>query len=84
MIDKLEVERLVSPAEAIVLFAERTVEDMEIVKELADAYATKPNKSNNLAWEKMSLLAFIWNAGRVQGIREERKKKAKSQPVGKI
>ena len=75
MKDKLEVVRLVSAEEAIRLGDHRAIDDMSVAGEIMVEYRKKPSKSNDSQWDMLSLLAVVWNAGRVQGIREERKKR---------
>ena len=74
--DKLEVISLINPKEAINLSYYRTIEDFEIIDRIEDAYYkhTIYDRSDNI-WFHKCLLDTIWNAGRIQGIREERMKK---------
>lgn len=74
-IDKLAVTSLVTPKEAIKLVNTRTIEDMYITEKIEEAFENRELKTNDPIWEKFRLLAAIWNAGRVQGIREERRKR---------
>lgn len=66
---------LVTPEEAILLADHRGISDMFICDEILNIYNATIAKESNALWCKMWLLATIWNAGRVQGIREERKKR---------
>lgn len=70
-IDKLDYESLVTPEEAFVLSDYRTIKDVYIVNEIAEACKRTDEEKHYRTF----LLAVIWNAGRVQGIREERQKK---------
>lgn len=66
---------MITPDEAIVLFKHARVTEMYRAKDLYDAYIGSRKQSGNAFWEFMSLLSFIYDTGRVQGIREERAKK---------
>lgn len=70
MVDKLAFESLVTPAEAVELAMFRTYKDVRIASEVA----TEHNRLldvDSTAW----VMGAIWNAGRIQGIREERAKR---------
>lgn len=75
-----KTELLITPAEAIRLSHTRTISDFDIVKDLTaefekDLTADADDVKENQWFYSMCLLSAIWNAGRIQGIREERKKK---------
>lgn len=73
-----KTELLITPAEAIKLSHTRTISDFDIVKDLTAEFEkdlTAEDIKINQQYYTFLLLATIWNAGRVQGIREERKKK---------
>lgn len=73
-----KTELLITPAEAIRLSQTRTISDFDIVKDLTAEFEkdlTAEDVKINQQYYTFLLLATIWNAGRVQGIREERKKK---------
>ena len=70
MIDKLAFESLVTPAEAVKLAMFRTYKDVCIASEVATEY-NRLLDADSTAW----LMGVIWNAGRMQGIREERAKR---------
>lgn len=75
MIDKLDYELLITPQEAVRLTAHRPVEDMytcEKIQAAAMALHQGRNPRDTSYW----VLCSIWNGGRIQGIREERRKKA--------
>lgn len=74
MIGKYSPQELITPEEAIVLFKHARVTEMYRAKDLYDAYIGSRKQSGNALWELMSLLSFIYDTGRVQGIREERAK----------
>ena len=66
---------LVTPIEAVKLTHYRTIEDFVIVENIENAFSEHSgyNKSD-VIWYYRCLLATIYNAGRIQGIREERLK----------
>lgn len=73
-----KTELLITPAEAIRLSHTRTISDFDIVKDLTAEFEkdlTADDVEENQWFYSMCLLSAIWNAGRIQGIREERKKK---------
>lgn len=73
-IDKLAVNNTVTPEEAIKLWSHRTIGDLQIIKPIENLYYKTETNIDPLS-QHMILLGIIWNAGRVQGIREERNKK---------
>lgn len=73
-----KTELLITPAEAIRLSQTRTIADFDIVRVLTAEFEkdlTAEDVRINQQYYTFLLLSTIWNAGRVQGIREERKKK---------
>lgn len=72
-VDKLAVNNTVTPEEALKLWQYRTTADLCIVKEIRDLYEKVETQPEPM-WRYMKLLSIVWNAGRVQGIREERHK----------
>lgn len=72
--DKTTAEMLVTPKEALKLADFRTTRDFEIVESISEYYKNNNTKTDDFHWNYMRLLSAIWNAGRVQGIREERLK----------
>ena len=74
-IDKLKVVPLVTPEEAIKLMNTRTIADMYITEEIEKSFKNLEREVCDPIWEKFRLFALIWNAGRIQGIREERRKR---------
>ena len=66
---------MIAPDEAIALFKHARITEMYRAKDLYDAYIESRNQSSDTLWELMRLLSFIYDTGRVQGIREERAKK---------
>ena len=72
-VDKLAVNNTVTPEEAIKLWHYRTIADTYIAKAIRDLYE-KTEPHTDPMWRYMKLLSIVWNAGRVQGIREERHK----------
>ena len=72
----------IEPEEAIVLFKFATLSEMYRTKALYDIYKThRELKADNL-WDIMSLLTFIYNTARIQGIREERAKRTNIEKTG--
>lgn len=73
-----KTELLITPEEAIRLSKMRTISDFFIVKDITAKFEnglTAEEIEQDQQYYSMLLLVAIWNAGRVQGIREERKKK---------
>lgn len=66
---------MIAPDEAIALFEHARLTEMYRAKDLYDAYVESRKQSSDTLFELMSLLSFIYDTGRVQGIREERAKK---------
>lgn len=72
---------MIEPQEAIALFSHAKTEEMQRAKELYETYIEakavcyKPLWDMLDLWDLMSLLAFVYDTGRVQGIREERAKR---------
>lgn len=66
---------LVTPQEAVKLAGLRTIGDFDIVREIYNEFVSglsdEEIKKNKLYYS-VSFWATVWNAGRVQGIREER------------
>ena len=71
----------INPEEAITLFQYASCEEMYRAKELFDEFKKARGLRDAALWEHldlwegMSLLSFIYDTGRVQGIREERAKR---------
>lgn len=70
MYDKLAFEPLISTTEALELVQFRTLKDSYIAQDIYNEYIKTETEEYSLAW----VLGIIWNAGRIHGIREERKK----------
>ncbi len=73
-----KTELLITPEEAIRLSKTRTISDFFIVQDITAKFEnglTAEEVEQDQQYYSMLLLVAIWNAGRVQGIREERKKK---------
>lgn len=62
----------IEPQEAIALFAHAKVEEMYRVKDLYTAYREAKGTDTDSLWDIMSLLSFVYDTARIQGIREER------------
>lgn len=73
-----KTELLITPAEAIRLGNMRNIGDFSIVQDITAEFQSGHSADEIKANEQYYTWVFlvtIWNAGRVQGIREERKKK---------
>lgn len=72
---------MIEPQEAIALFEYAKTEEMQRAKELYETYieakevSCKPLWDLLDLWDLMSVLSFVYDTGRVQGIREERAKR---------
>lgn len=62
----------IEPQEAIALFTHAKVEEMYRVKDLYTAYREARGTDTDSLWGIMSLLSFVYDTARIQGIREER------------
>lgn len=67
--DKLAYKSPVTPKEAVRLSEYRSIKDIYIAVEIAKEY-----KATGIVQELTWVFGTIWNAGRIQDIREERKK----------
>ncbi len=69
-------EKLITKSEALKLYEHETIESMYTVHELMEYYnENRPIKEKgDPLFEQLSLLSFIYLTGRIQGIREERKR----------
>lgn len=74
--DRLDYEASVELMERVMsLFRYAGCQEMHIAKDLHDIYREQRGKNGDRLWDMMSLLSFIYDTGRVQGIREERAKR---------
>lgn len=62
----------IEPQEAITLFAYAKTKEMYRVKDLYTAYREANGTDKDILWDMLSLLSFIYDTARIQGIREER------------
>lgn len=62
----------IEPQEAIALFTHAKTEEMYRVKDLYTAYREAKGTDTDSLWDIMSLLSFVYDTARIQGIREER------------
>ena len=80
----------IAPEEAMKLFAYASAEEIYRAKALYDTYReTKDVRNPELwdlldLWDLISLLSFVYDTGRVQGIRQERAKNIKNKCTEKI
>lgn len=75
MVGKLEITQRVTPAEALEIFKNSTLEELYIAMDLYQAFKQTRECDNDRLWDLLSLVSFAYVTGRVQGIREERAKK---------
>lgn len=75
MIGKAPLQQFIEPAEAMSLFHYAGCQEMRIAKDLHDIYREQRGRDSNSLLDMMSLLSFVYDTGRVQGIREERAKR---------
>ena len=73
--EKLNYGLLISPEEAVTLSRERTISDIRIAEAIEKIHIAEYSNDDDVRWVYLTLLSTIWNAGRVQGIREERQKR---------
>ena len=66
---------LIAPAEAMELFRYAGIQEVHIAKDLHDFYRAQKGRHSDSLWDMMSLLSFVYDTGRVQGMREERAKR---------
>lgn len=69
------IQQLIAPAEAMELFRYAGIQEMRIAKDLHDFYRAQKERHSDSLWDMMSLLSFVYDTGRVQGMREERAKR---------
>lgn len=74
MIGKYSPQELITPEEAIALFEYGTIAEMYTAKALFDIYRQRHGVDADRLWDTMRVLAFVYDTGRIQGIREERAK----------
>lgn len=73
-----EIQPLITPKEAIKLSKLLGFDIFHIVNDIAtefDSTIPADDKEKDDTYYSLLLLATVWNAGRIHGIREERKKK---------
>lgn len=66
----------IEPQEAITLFTHAKIEEMYRVKDLYTAYREARGTDTDSLWDIMRLLSFVYDTARIQGIREERARRA--------
>ena len=67
---------LITPEEALSLLRFSTISSIYRAKDLRKAYEVNQEKhTEGSRWDTMCLLAFIYDVGRIQGIREERERR---------
>lgn len=75
MTGKVPIQQLITPAEAMELSRYAGIQEMHKAKDLHDFYRTQKGRYSDSLWDMMSLLSFVYDTGRVQGMREERAKR---------
>lgn len=75
MLGKTTPPELITAQEAIALFQYATISEMYTVKELEEVYRACKGKDQDTLWGTLSILSFIYDTGRIRGIREERAKR---------
>ena len=73
---EITYQNLITPEEAIELAQKRTIRDMFVAEEIARKVMNDAvdNGERDFRWVQLKIIATIWNAGRVAGIRSERMK----------
>lgn len=75
MMGKQTPATMIKPEEAILLFRHSTIWEMERAQELYSAFSRETGApAKLLTWEDLCLLSFVYDTGRIQGMREERKR----------
>ena len=72
---KYTITERITPQEAVKLFEYSKVGEIHIATRLYDAYTQSHYPKEDLLCGFLTLLSFIYDTGRVQGIREERAKR---------
>lgn len=75
MLEKTAPDQLITPQEAITLFSYANISEMYTAESLYNAYRDQIGIDSDGIFDTLSLLVFIYDTGRVQGIREERKRR---------
>lgn len=73
---KQKTPQLIKPKEALKLFRYSGLEELDTAIHLYESYYKMKYKSG---FDFTKFLSFVYNTGRIQGIREERRKKRRSQ-----
>ena len=68
-----DIEPLVTPSEAVDLFEMASGGIFFAAQDVAEAYMAAQERDGQDTVELLCLIACVWNAGRIQGIREERR-----------
>lgn len=72
---KPHLEERITPEEAVALFQYATAEDIQIAKAFYDEYRKQNGTDKDTLWDIVCLVAFAFDTGRVQGLREARARK---------
>ncbi len=75
------IEKLVTPREAITLFSKADCLTITLAAEIAQAYADAETRQGHPV-DAFALFGCLWHAGRIQGMREERRRRMR--PVGRM
>lgn len=76
MTGKLTYRVFISPEEAANFKDIQTLQDISICMQIEKTYLEQ-NTHSNLQWQHYRVLAAIWRAGWIHGVRTERDKKRK-------
>ena len=72
---KTRIQQLITPTEAMRLYSHACVQELFIAKDLYDFYRAQRGRDSDNLMDVLCLLSFLYDTGRVQGIREERTKR---------
>ena len=90
MTGKNATQERITPEEAIALFEYASCEEMRRAKALYDMYRQEKEVRNAPLWDMldlwdlMSILSFVYDTGRVQGMREERARRVNSNQAKEV
>lgn len=87
-----DIEPLVTPSEAVDLFEMASGGVFFAAQDVADAYIAAQERDGQDTIELLCLIACVWNAGRIQGVREERRNRKEQniaeamhqKPIGRV